>query len=123
MERKRQVAYPVDVEVSDKAVFRADGDCMNSPDAPIRLQDGQRLRVHKFNGVFNPYADIEKVRGRVCVVQFIKENKRYFAVKEIVGLDDITGCLMLAFYYPQKTLISLKIDAIEQVYFVDGVMD
>ncbi len=123
MEKKEQVAYPVDMEVGDNARIWVDGDCMNSPDAPIRLQDGQRLRVHKFDGVFNPYADIAKVRGKVCVVQFIKENKRYFVVKEIVGLDEITGSLRLAFYYPQKTIVSLKIDAIEQVYIVDGVMD
>ena len=47
MERKEQMAYPVDVEVSDKAAFWADGDCMNSADAPIGLRNGQRMSVHK----------------------------------------------------------------------------
>ena len=123
MERKEQKAYSVDMEVSDKAAFWADGDCMNSADAPIRLRNGQRLSVHKYDGVFNPYADIEAVKGKVCVFQYITQGKRYFAVKEVVGIDELTNSLRLKYYYPQETIVSLKIDAIEQVYIVDGVIE
>ena len=123
MEQKEQKAYPVDVEVSDKAAFWVDGDCMNSVDAPIRLRNGQRLSVHKYDGVFNPYRDIEAVRGKVCVFQYITQGKRYFAVKEVVGIDELTNSLRLKYYYPQETIVSLKIDAIEQVYIVDGVIE
>ena len=122
MEQKEQKAYPVNVEVSDKAVFWADGDCMNSPDAPIRLRNGQRLSVHKYDGVFNPYRDIEAIRGKVCVFQYITQGKRFFAVKEVVGIDELANSLRLKYYYPQETIVSLKIDAIEQVYIVDGVI-
>lgn len=121
MEQKGQKAYPVDMEVSDKAAFWADGDCMNSPDAPIRLRNGQRLSVHKYDGVFNPYRDIEAIRGKVCVFQYITQGKRYFAVKEVVGIDELANSLRLKYYYPQETIVSLKIDAIEQVYIVDGI--
>lgn len=123
MERKEQKAYSVDMEVSDNAAFWADGDCMNSADAPIRLRNGQRLSVHKYDGVFNPYADIEAVKGKVCVFQYITQGKRYFAVKEVVGIDELTNSLRLKYYYPQETIVSLKIDAIEQVYIVDGVIE
>ena len=123
MENKVQVAYPVDVEVSDKAVFWADGDCMNSPDAPIRLRNGQRLSVHKYDGVFNPYRDIEAIRGKVCVFQYITQGNRYFAVKEVVGIDELANSLRLKYYYPQETIVSLKIDAIEQVFIVDGIAE
>lgn len=123
MEQKEQKAYPVDVEVSDKATFWADGDCMNSPDAPIRLRNGQRLSVHKYDGVFNPYADIEAVRGKVCVFQYITQGKRYFAVKEVVGIDELTNSLRLQYYYPEKTAVYLDIASIEQVYIVDGIVE
>lgn len=123
MEQKGQKAYPVDMEVSDKAAFWADGDCMNSPDAPIRLRNGQRLSVHKYDGVFNPYRDIEAIRDKVCVFQYITQGNRYFAVKEVVGIDELINSLRLKYYYPQETIVSLKIDAIEQVFIVDGVID
>jgi hypothetical protein len=123
MEQKGQKAYPVDMEVSDKAAFWADGDCMNSPDAPIRLRNGQRLSVHKYDGVFNPYRDIEAIRGKVCVFQYITQGNRYFAVKEVVGIDELANSLRLKYYYPQETIVSLKIDAIEQVFIVDGIAE
>lgn len=123
MERKEQKAYSVDMEVSDKAAFWADGDCMNSADAPIRLRNGQRLSVHKYDGVFNPYRDIEAIRGKVCVFQYITQGNRYFAVKEVVGIDELANSLRLKYYYPQETIVSLKIDAIEQVFIVDGVIE
>lgn len=123
MEQKGQKAYPVEMEVSDKAAFWADGDCMNSPDAPIRLRNGQRLSVHKYDGVFNPYRDIEAIRGKVCVFQYITQGNRYFAVKEVVGIDELANSLRLKYYYPQETIVSLKIDAIEQVFIVDGIAE
>lgn len=123
MEQKEQKAYPVDVEVSDKAAFWADGDCMNSADAPIRLRNGQRLSVHKYDGVFNPYRNIEAIRGKVCVFQYITQGKRYFVVKEVVGIDELANSLRLKYYYPQETIVSLKIDAIEQVFIVDGIAE
>lgn len=123
MERKEQKAYSVDMEVSDNAAFWADGDCMNSADAPIRLRNGQRMSVHKYDGVFNPYRDIEAIRGKVCVFQYITQGKRYFAVKEVVGIDELANSLMLKYYYPQETIVSLKIDAIEQVFIVDGIAE
>jgi hypothetical protein len=123
MEQKEQKAYPVNVEVSDKAVFWADGDCMNSPDAPIRLRNGQRLSVHKYDGVFHPYGDIEAIRGKVCVFQYITQGKRFFAVKEVVGIDELTNSLRLQYYYPEKTAVFLDIASIEQVYIVDGIAE
>ena len=123
MEQKGQKAYPVDMEVSDKAAFWADGDCMNSAEAPIRLRNGQRLSVHKYDGVFNPYRDIEAIRGKVCVFQYITQGNRYFAVKEVVGIDELANSLRLKYYYPQETIVSLNIDAIEQVFIVDGIAE
>ncbi len=121
MNNKNQVGYLPSLEVSDEAAFWADGDCMNSPEAPIQIKNGQRLKVHGYDGIFSPFADIDKVRGKVCVVQYITQGKRYFAVKEITGIDEITGRLRMAYYYPQKTSVSLSVEAIEKVYFVDGV--
>lgn len=123
MEQKEQKAYPVDIEVSDTAAFLVDGDCMNSADAPIRLRNGQRLSVHKYDGVFNPYRDIEAIRGKICVFQYIIQGKRYFAVKEVIGIDEITNTLRLQCYYPEKTIVFLDIASIEQVYIVDGVIE
>ena len=110
MEQKEQMAYPVDVEVSDKAAFWADGDCMNSPDAP-------------YDGVFNPYRDIEAIRGKVCVFQYITQGKRFFAVKEVVGIDELSNSLRLQYYYPEKTAVFLDIASIEQIYIVDGIAE
>ena len=124
MENKVQVGYPIEIDLSKYDVrFWVDGDCMNSPDAPIRLKDGQRLSVHKYDGVFNPYRDIEAIRGKVCCFQYIIQGKRYMAVKEVVGIDEIANLLRLKYYYPQETIVSLKIDAIEQVYIVDGIAE
>lgn len=124
MENKAQVGYSIEMDFSKYDVrFLVDGDCMNSPDAPIRLKNGQKMRVHKYDGVFNPFADIENIRGKVCCFQYITQGKRYMAVKEVVGIDEIAGTLRLKYYYPQETIVSLKIDAIEQVYIVDGIAE
>ena len=124
MERRKDLGYPTDMDLSEVEVrFWADGDCMNSPDAPIRIKNGQRLRVMEYDGDFNPFADIERVRGKVCAIQYIADGKRYFAVKEIVGVDELAGCLRMVYYNPQKTFISLRVEAIEKIYIVDGVED
>ena len=122
MEKKEHVGYPVDMELSKYEVrFWADGDCMDSPDAPIRIKNGQRILAHKYDGVFNPYGDIESVKGKVCCILYIAQGKRFGVVKEVMGIDELTGTLRLKFYYPQVTIVLLKIDAIEEVYIVDGV--
>lgn len=124
MENKVQVGYPIEIDLSKYDVrFWVDGDCMNSPEAPIRLRNGQRMRVHKYDGVFNPYRDIEAVRGKVCCFQYITQGKRYMAVKEVVGIDELTNSLRLQYYYPEKTAVFLDIASIEQIYIVDGVIE
>ena len=124
MENKVQVGYPIEIDLSKYDVrFWVDGDCMNSPEAPIRLRNGQRMRVHKYDGVFNPYRDIETIRGKVCCFQYITQGKRYMAVKEVVGIDDLTNSLRLQYYYPEKTAVFLDIASIEQIYIVDGVIE
>jgi hypothetical protein len=124
MEKRKQVGYPADLDLSKyEVIFWAEGDCMDAPDAPIRIKSGQRLKVRGYEGIFNPFADIEQVRGKVCAIQYIAEGKRYFAVKEVVGIDELTGCLRMAYYNPQKTFVSLDAKAIEKLYFVDGVVE
>lgn len=124
MERKVQIGYPADVDLSKYEMrFWVDGDCMDSPKAPIRLKDGQRLMIHEYDGIFNPYADIGKVRGKICAILYVIDGVRYGVVKEIVGIDEITGSIRLKFYNPQETIVSLKIDTIERLYIVDGVED
>ncbi len=91
------------------------------PRCPIRIKNGQRILAHKYDGVFNPYGNIESIRGKVCCFLYISQGKRFAAVKEVVGIDELTGTLRLKFYYPQETIVLLKIEAIEQVYIVDGV--
>ncbi len=127
MEKKKQIGYPVDLDLSKCEVrFWVDGDCMDAPEAPIRLKKGQRLKVHDLecdDGVFHIYRHIEEMRGKVCAIVSIHNGKRYCVVKEVVGLDELTGCLRLAFYNPKKTDVYLKMDAIERVYIVDGVAE
>lgn len=122
MENRKQVGYPVAMDLDSYDVrFWADGDCMDSPDSPIRIKDGQRLIVHKYNGLFNPYADIDKVRDKICAILYIVEGVRYAIVKQIVGIDEITGTIRLKYYNPEETIVSLKIDTLEKLYVVDGV--
>lgn len=122
MEKRKQVGYPVAIDLANYDVrFWADGNCLDSPDSPIRIKDGQRLIVHKYNGLFNPYADIDKVRGKICAILYIVEGVRYAIVKQIVGIDEITGTIRLKYYNPEETIVSLKIDTIEKLYVVDGV--
>ena len=124
MEKKKQIGYPVDLDLSKCEVrFWVDGDCMDAPEAPIRLKDGQKLKVHELecdDGVFHIYRHIEEMRGKVCAIVSIHNGKRFCVVKEVVGLDELTGCLRLVFYNPKKTDVYLKMDAIERVYIVDG---
>jgi len=124
MEKKQQIGYPVDLDLSKCEVrFWVDGDCMDAPEAPIRLKDGQKLKVHELecdDGVFHIYRHIEEMRGKVCAIVSRQNGKRYCVVKEVVGLDELTGCLRLVFYNPKKTDVYLKMDAIERVYIVDG---
>ena len=123
MDRQIQVGLPTDIDLGkcDLLVGIADGDCMDSPEAPIRIKDGQRVFAHSYADDFNIYRDREILYHRVCVVQYIADGKRYFAVKEISFFDELTGKLRLTYYNPKKTNVWLKIDAIEKVYFVDGV--
>jgi hypothetical protein len=122
MEKRKQVGYPVAIDLANCDVrFWADGNCLDSPDSPIRIKDGQRLIVHKYNGLFNPYADIDKVRDKICAILYIVEGVRYAIVKQIVGIDEITGTIRLKYYNPEETIVSLKIDTIEKLYVVDGV--
>ena len=131
MEKKIPVQYshpyPTDVDLSKYELrFWVEGDCLDSPDSPIRLKDGQRLRVRELErdeGVFHIYRHIEEMRGNVCIIMFVENGKRYCLVKEVVGLDELTGSLIMTFYNPKKTNICLKIDSIERVYIVDGVID
>lgn len=124
MEKKKQIGYPVDLDLSKCEVrLWVDGDCMDAPEAPIRLKDGQKLKVHELecdDGVFHIYRHIEEMRGKVCAIVSRQNGKRYCVVKEVVGLDELTGCLRLVFYNPKKTDVYLKMDAIERVYIVDG---
>lgn len=107
MEKKKQIGYPVDLDLSKCEVrFWVDGDCMDAPEAPIRLKDGQKLKVHELecdDGVFHIYRHIEEMRGKVCAIVSRQNGKRYCVVKEVVGLDELTGCLRLVFYNPKKT--------------------
>lgn len=126
MEKKIPVQYlhpyPTDLDLSKYELrFWAEGDCMNSPDAPIRIRNGQRVMVHSYAEDFNIYRDIDKVCGKVCVVQYVAKGKRYFAVKQISFFDELAGLLRLTFYNPRKTDVYLNIDTIEKVYIVDGV--
>lgn len=114
--------FTADLQISEDAAFWVDGDCLNSNDAPMRLQDGQRLKVHRLEG-FNPFADIEQVRGKVCVIIYQADGMRYAVAKEVVGLDEITGSLRLKYYNPEETIVSLKIDTIKGFYLVDGVVE
>lgn len=117
-----QMGYPVEMDLCKCDVrFWADGDCMNSPDAPIRIKNGQRVLVHAYKDDFNIYRDGDKLYGKVCVVQYVANGERHFAVKEITGFDELTGLLRQSFYYPKKTDVYLAISAIEKVYIVDGV--
>lgn len=114
--------YPLDKELCEGVNFWVSGECMDSPLSPIRLKDGQRLIVHKYDGVFYPFADIDKVRGKVCCIEYEAKGKRYFVVKEIVGVDELANKLNLMFYNPKKTIIQLHVDAIRQLWLVDGVV-
>lgn len=122
MEVRNNIGFASDLQISEDAAFWVDGDCLNSNDAPMRLQDGQRLKVHRLEG-FNPFADIEQVRGKVCVIIYQADGMRYAVAKEVVGLDEITGSLRLKYYNPEETIVSLKIDTIEGFYLVDGVVE
>ena len=119
---RKQVAYDSSLPIAKDATFRVDGSCMDSPLSPIRMKDGQQLSVHPFQGDFNAYADIEKVMGKVCVVQYLYLGNRYFTVKQIIGIDELADTLRLMFYYPEKTEVAVRIKAIERIYFVDGVV-
>ena len=99
---------------------------MNSPDAPLRLKDGQRLKVNELecdDGVFHIYRHIKEMEGKVCCFIYRARGKRFSMVKEFVGIDEVTGCLRLVYYNPKKTDVYLKIDAIEKVFVVDGVAE
>ena len=122
MEKKTFAGYSTDVDLSKYELrFWADGDCMDSPDSPIRIRDGQRVFAHALAGDFNIYRDADKLYNRVCVVQYVASGKRYFAVKQVTFFDELAGLLRLTFYNPKKTDVYLAIDAIEKVYIVDGV--
>lgn len=121
MEQKKSDQANLDLSRYDVR-FWADGDCMNAPKAPIRIKSGQRLIAHRYND-FNPYADIATVAGKVGVMVYQVDGVRYAAVKEIVGIDEIAGTLRLKYYYPEETIVSLKIDSLEAVYIVDSVTE
>lgn len=127
MERMRNdsdriTGYSLDREICESANFWVSGECMNSPLSPIRSKDGQRLIVHKYDGVFYPFADIDKVRGKVCCIEYEARGMKYFAVKEIVGVDELANTLKLMYYNPKKTIVQLNVDAIRQLWLVDGVI-
>lgn len=122
MVKRKQVAYDCDLLIGESATFTVDGSCMDSPMSPIRMKDGQQMLIHPFPGMFSAYADIEKVRGKVCVIQYRHSGKRYFAVKEVTGFDEITDSLRLVYYYPKRTELTVRASAIEQLYIVDGVV-
>lgn len=122
MMKRKQIAYDCKLPIGESATFSIDGSCMDSSLSPIRLKDGQRMLVHPFPGVFSAYADIEKVRGKVCVIQYLQSGKRYFAVKQVAGFDEIADSLRLVYYYPERTEVSIRAGAIERLYIVDGVM-
>lgn len=124
MEKKTFSGYSTDVDLSKYELrFWADGDCMDSPDAPIRIKNGQRVKVHTYADDFNIYRDADKLYNRVCVVQYVASGKRYFAVKQVTFFDELAGLLRLTFYNPKKTEVWLKIGTVEKVYIVDGVED
>lgn len=94
---------------------------MDSPSSPLRMRDGQQMIVHEVE-MFRPYRDIEKVRGKVCVIQYSHWGYRYFIAKEIVGVDPLSERLKLRYYNPQRTDLSLNVREIERVWVVDNVI-
>lgn len=119
--KKQQIGYPVDSEVNDATRFWADGACMDSAKSPIRIKDGQRLIAHKYKyGDGLTFADYQNIKGKVCVILYRLEGVLYGVVKEVWGIDEIANALRLKYYNPEETIVSLKIDYINQIYIVDG---
>lgn len=117
----KQIGYPVDMEITKATSFIADGDCMDSTDAPIRIKNGQRLKVHKYDGTSSLFANIHNLKGKVCVILYVVDGMKYGAVKEVFGIDELANTLRLKFYKPKETIVSLKIEYIDQIYVVDGI--
>lgn len=121
-DNNKVIGYPLGSTICENANFWVCGSCMDSPLSPMRLKDGQRLIVHEYEGVFYPFADIDKVRGKVCCVEYEARGKKYYVVKEIIGVDELANTLRLMFYYPEKTIVSINANAIRRLWFVDGVV-
>ena len=121
-DNNKVIGYPLETFVCKDTTFWVSRDCMDSPQSPMRLKDGQRLIVHEFEGVFYPFADIDKVRGKVCAIECEIKGKKYYVVKEIIGIDELSNKLNLMFYNPEKTIVQLNIDTICRLWFVDGVV-
>lgn len=119
--KRMQEAYKLTDEVSLATRLWVQGDCMDSPSSPLRMRDGQQIIVHEVE-MFRPYRDIEKVRGKVCVIQYSHWGYRYFIVKEIVDVDPLSERLKLRYYNPQRTDLSLNVREIERVWVVDNVI-
>lgn len=118
----RQIVYACNMKVNEASTFTVQGNCLDSACSPIRLCNGQKLKVREVER-FNPYGDIEKVQGKVCCIQYIHNGSTYFVAKEIVGIDEITDRLRLRFYNPEQTDVFLKIKELQGVWVVEGVKE
>lgn len=123
---KQKTGFPLNIEINENTRFWCEGDCMNSEKSPIRIKDGQQLRVHKFEygyGGILTLADFFKIKGRVCAITYILDGMIYCVIKEVVGFDDVANAIRLKFYYPEETRISLGLEMIDSIFIVDGVIE
>lgn len=92
------------------------GDCLDSPDSPMRIKDGDKLLVHEI-----PLSEMEiliAVRKTVCII--LKSGECY--VKQLIFADFLSRSLTLRMYNPVKKLY-LRIDKIKALFVVDDVVD
>ncbi|MDD3040198.1 hypothetical protein [Bacteroides sp.] len=92
------------------------GDCLDSPDNPRPIKDGDKLLVHEI-----PLTEIEilmATRKTVCLV--LKTGECY--VKQLLFADFISRSLTLRMYNPLKKLY-LSLDKIRAIFVVDDVVD
>jgi hypothetical protein len=96
------------------------GDCMNHPDSPIEVGDGDHVMCHEIDR-FEFYRNWERYKGRVIIfltVDGVMGGKWY--IKQFERID-YSWFMVLRMYNPPKDF-AIAIDQVTNIYIVDRIV-
>lgn len=99
------------------AIFPVHGDCLNSNQSNMRVEDGEYILVHEIS-LKDEAAILGCIGKLVCIV--LTDGR--IALKEAVCYDGANRFIRVKMYKPQEMYFKIPVEAINTLYVADKVL-